>query len=225
MTVKRTAGKLFFILGALLIAASVWISLGNFREDREGQENADYVLSRLLEEMPARENEFLPATADEATGKEDVAQIYEDPNKLPAYIRHPDMEMPTIIVDGKEYVGTIEIPSLKIDLPVMSECDPNALYFSPGRYCGTAYKGPFVIGGHNYVSHFAYLRNIREGDLVYFTDVDGNRFMYEVVGTEIIDENNAKDLRAGEWDLSLFTCTWAGDTRLTVRCLEFSKNS
>lgn len=51
-----------------------------------------------------------------------------------------------------------------------------------------------------------------------FTDMDGNRFVYQVSGTEVIAPDGVEQMVAGEWDLTLFTCTYNGSSRHTVRC-------
>lgn len=75
-----------------------------------------------------------------------------------------------------------------------------------------------VIAGHNYSSHFGNLKNLSQGDTVIFTDVDGNRFHYRVIELETLVPDAVDDLTSGGWDLTLFTCTIGGRSRVTVRC-------
>ena len=51
-----------------------------------------------------------------------------------------------------------------------------------------------------------------------FTDVDGNIFAYDVAEIQVLKPTAIEDMMSEEWDLSLFTCTLDGQTRLTVRC-------
>ena len=51
-----------------------------------------------------------------------------------------------------------------------------------------------------------------------FTDVDGNVFAYNVAEIQILKPTAIEDMVSEDWDLSLFTCTLGGRTRLTVRC-------
>ena len=46
---------------------------------------------------------------------------------------------------------------------------------------------------------------------------DGNRFAYEMIELVILGPNDAEALEAGDWDLTLFTCTWGGAERITLR--------
>ena len=102
--------------------------------------------------------------------------------------------------------------------PVMSDWSYPRLKISPCRYAGTAYKNGFVIAGHNYRRHFGLLSRLAVGDQVTFTDVDGNAFCYQVTEVQVLNPTAIEEMVSDDWDLSLFTCTLGGQTRLTVRC-------
>ena len=70
----------------------------------------------------------------------------------------------------------------------------------------------------HFKKHFGQLKNISLGDTVTFTDVDGNVFTYRVSDVENLSGTAVEEMEAGEWDLTLFTCTNGGRTRVTVRC-------
>lgn len=53
---------------------------------------------------------------------------------------------------------------------------------------------------------------------MYFTDVDGNVFLYEVVLQEVMGATAIEEMTVSDYDLSLFTCTMDGQSRFTVRC-------
>lgn len=142
----------------------------------------------------------------------------QDSSILPDYIINPDMEMPKKVIDGTEYIGRIEITSKSLSLPVISEWSVNNFKYAPCRYEGTPYKNDFIIAAHNYRGHFAELKNLIPGDSVIFTDMDNNRFIYKVMYTEVLDKTAVDEMSEGEWDLTLFTCTYGGATRVTVRC-------
>lgn len=165
------------------------------------------------------------ADREATAAKQEILQIMTDYQKqfgetdfIPDYKVSETMEMPEALIDGKTYIGTISIPSLKIELPVQTDCTASGLKTSPGRYVGSIYDDDCIIAGHNYKSHFGRLKNAREGDEVVFTDIDGNEFKYQVVKLETIDGYNIDGMKAGEWDLTLFTCTIGGKSRVTLRC-------
>ena len=102
----------------------------------------------------------------------------------PAFVRYPDMEMPTKEIDGETYIGVVEIPSLELSLPVMSDWSYPQLKKAPCRYVGSVYSHDVVICGHNYDRHFGRLKELVPGDEVRFTDMDGNVFRYSVCAVE-----------------------------------------
>ena len=66
-------------------------------------------------------------------------------------------------------------------------------------------------------------RTLVAGDKISFTDMHNNVFNYEVIWSEVIDRDAVNDLRAGDWDLTLFTCTPGGSNRVTVRCVRINQ--
>ena len=141
-----------------------------------------------------------------------------------------DLTMPTVLIDGYEYIGRITIPSISIDLPVMAEWDDTRLWINPCRYTGNYKTNDMVICAHNLDSHFGGLLSIGISEKVIFTAVDGKVYNYiisnrETVQPTSIDEmilnmNNAKEKGGIEdWDLTLFTCHLGGQTRCAVRCI------
>lgn len=143
---------------------------------------------------------------------------------LPAYQIDPRVEMPIKEIDGNYYVGTISIPSLDLELPVLNEWSYPNLKIGPCRYYGSAYLNNMIIAAHNYKRHFGQLVNLTVGDLVQFTDMDGNVFQYSVAAMEQLKPNQTRDMvdsnSYGGYDLTLFTCTIGGRQRLTVRCVQ-----
>ena len=121
-------------------------------------------------------------------------------------------------IDGYLCIGCLSIPSLGLELPVMSDWSYPQLKLSPCRYSGSTGTGDLVICAHNYARHFGKLKTLSEGAEVYFTDMDGMTRRYEVAAVEILPPTDLENMTAGEYDLTLFTCTYGGQSRVTVRC-------
>lgn len=121
-------------------------------------------------------------------------------------------------IDGYGYVGYLTIPALGLELPVMAEWDYARLRLAPCRYSGSTKTGDLVIAAHNYARHFGSLQTLLAGDEVRFTDMDGVVTVYEVAAVEILQPTAVEEMTAGEYDLTLFTCTYGGQSRVTVRC-------
>ncbi len=132
--------------------------------------------------------------------------------------KHEDAVMPVVVIDDYEYIGTLCVPDYGLCLPVMSEWSYPGLKLAPGRYAGSVWNDDLVICGHNYERHFGNLRYLKEGDIVTFTDVPGNEFIYEVALVQTLKPTAVDEMTAGEWDLTMFTCTVGGRARVAVRC-------
>lgn len=200
---KNKAGIALILVGLLLIAAALFLIGYNKLTDY----NAGNLSGAAAETM-------IPEIKENREKTENISE-----QVIPDYILNPDMEMPTVLIDGNAYVGIISIPDIDIVLPVMENWSYPNLKISPCRYIGTAYKKDFVICAHNYEAHFGNLKYLDVGSEIFFTDVDGNEFRYEVAEVETLQPTAIEEMTSGDWDLTLFTCTVGGATRVTVRCV------
>ena len=193
-------------IGCLLLAAALGITIYNILDNRRAGMAVKATAEQLEEIIPRN-------TPDDAEQTMPVAE--ED---IPDYVLNPEMDMPVVEIDGYDYIGTLELPTLGLTLPVMSDWDYPRLKIAPCRYAGSAYQGDLVIAAHNYTNHFGTLKNLKIGDRITFTDSDGNIFSYSVAEIETLDPYAVEDMRSGDWALTLFTCTVGGQSRVTVRC-------
>lgn len=127
-------------------------------------------------------------------------------------------QMTEVMIDGYSYIGYLTIPSLGLQLPVMSDWSYPQLKIAPCRYYGSTQTDDLVIAAHNYSRHFGNIKNLTPGDAVYFTDMDGVTIAYEVVEIDTLNPTAVEEMTSGGYDLTLFTCTYSGQSRVTVRC-------
>lgn len=123
-----------------------------------------------------------------------------------------------VTVEGEAFCGTVLIEKLDIKLPVFEEWDYERLKTAPCRYSGGADTNDLIIAAHNYKSHFGDLKKLQIGDEIVFSDVSGKRYYYAVKELTVLDGTAVSEMRSGEWDFTLFTCTKGGKQRVTVRC-------
>ena len=211
----RKAGFALIILGIILLLGSAGLLIHNQREDAMAGKVAGEQLSLLVEQIRVQKEESQPPTA---TPEEEDALIQEL-TPLPT-TEETEILMDEIQVDGKGYIGYISFPTLELDLPVMSQWTVEKLYTSPCHYFGSVQEGNLVIMAHNYSRHFGRITELRSGDPVYFINAFGEPFFYQVEFQEILPSNCIPQLTSGEFDLTLFTCTYGGANRITVRCNE-----
>ena len=114
---------------------------------------------------------------------------------------------------GNRYVGFLTIPDLALELPVMEDWDYEKLKTAPCRYTGTLLEHDLTIAAHNYLRHFGHLMDLKLGAEVLFTDAVGETTRFTVAELEILPPDAVDRLTAGEYDLTLFTCTYGGATR------------
>lgn len=122
------------------------------------------------------------------------------------------------MIDGYEYIGVLTIPALGLELPVMDRWDYTRLKLAPCLYYGSAETGDMVIAAHNYDGHFGRLSQLAIGDQVLFTDMDENTYAYQVGNMEVLPPDATEQMIESDWDLTLYTCTYGGKNRITVRC-------
>lgn len=186
------------IIGAVMILGALALVLYNARDEKNASSSVDEILPKVVGMI------------------EDNAQLREEQTEtgtLPG-----DTGMGTVKVDGNEYIGFLNIPSVNIELPVLSSWSYPLLKISPCRYNGSVKGGSLVIAGHNFTRHFGKLGNMAAGDDVYFTDVDGTVTKYVVSEVITLQKTQIDEMNSSDWDLTLFTCTYGGKLRIAVRC-------
>ena len=203
----KSIGTACVVLGTVLVVSALGVTgIRLWHEERAGT-HAQQAMDKLFAQMP---EQSVPATPDLPSASLETVE----PLLNPAY-----RIMPEVVIDGVSYIGYLSIPTLGLELPVIGSSTEENLEISPCRFYGTVYDQNFVIGGHRYRRHFRKLSTLGYGEGLSFTDMEGNVYTYEVAEYEVLEPNQAEYLCSGDWDLSLFTCTPGGLTRVVLRCL------
>lgn len=197
---RRLFGVCCIILGICCLAASVGLIVYNQWET----ENAQIASKNMLQDV---QESILDNTYDESTTEESE----EIPVDIP-------QEMLTTQVNGYDCIGVLSIPVLELELPVLTDWSYAKLKIAPCHYFGSYYEKNFVIAAHNYQSHFGRLSVLQPKDLILFTDISGTVYCYEVVLLETLPGSATEEMITSGFDLSLYTCTPGGASRVTVRC-------
>ena len=90
---------------------------------------------------------------------------------------------------------------------------------SPAIYVGAIDSYPLIIGGHNSNSQFNKLYKIKEGAEVIIINLQGDKVTFKVKEIEIINGKDIKGMTETDYPLTLFTCTFNNQSRLTIRCI------
>ena len=104
------------------------------------------------------------------------------------------MQMPTLEVDGEDYIGLLEISAHSVILPIGNDWQAAQLYRHPCRFDGTAYDGSLIIGGGS--RQMACLKQMQNGDKVTVTDMHGAIFTYTVTRIRRADRADGDTLRS-----------------------------
>lgn len=145
-----------------------------------------------------------------------------DDNKQLVNNEYTDMK--TVNIGGYDYIGSIVIPTLNLELPIMDQYDYERLKIAPCLYYGSIYTNDLIICAHSYKTHFGYIGNLEQGDNIIISDIDGNNYIYEVLEIEILSADDVSEMIDNEFDLTLYTCTSDGFSRITIRCNRVNKS-
>lgn len=197
MTKRQKRGWLLVMLGLSMVLAACMLHMTQERQDALAGENADILLQQLQlnrTSLPPRQ----------------------------AVSPEPETQAPAADMAEKDYlgysmIGTLRIPNLGMELPILSTWSYELLDVAPCRYSGSLPGEDMILMGHNYKSHFTPLHHISEGTKVEFEDVNGIVSQFVVDKTEILHESHIDRLQS-EYPLTLLTCTAGGQNRLAVRC-------
>ncbi len=188
---KSLRGKIMIVLGFLLIFIATGIFIFNDYQDINAGKNSDLLLEKYRQEQSLYDT----AVYDSTKGN-----------------------MPIQNFMGYNMVGVITVPSAKVELPVLDEWNYDMLKIAPCRYSGSVEDNNLILLGHNYKEHFYYLKNCVVGDAIMFEDVNGIKYNYKVQEIETLYKTELDKLTQTDYDLTIFTCTASGQSRLVVRC-------
>ena len=192
---KPSLGTVCIVLGVLLMLAAGGLYAYNRYEDAHAGAEAQTVVQDLEEKVVEKTE-----TAAESTPEEMTA------------------ELPSVFVDGYDYVGVLTIPALDLRLPVMQDWSYPKLKIAPCRQYGSSRTNDMVIAAHNYETHFGKIGTLAVGDEIRFTDMDGIVNEYVVNKVEVLDPHSVEEVEHSGYALVLYTCTYGGKTRIVVFC-------
>ena len=200
---KIKIGIVLITLGVALIGGALGLFAYNSALEERAGEAAEHVMPQLVEAINSRQAE---------NGEQFRVQPLPDSLEVEA------REMTSVEIEGHDYIGFLSIPALYIERPVMADWDEEKLQIAPCRYSGSSHTENLVIMAHNYWTHFGKLNQLKIGDEILFTDMDGITTTYEVSARDVLAATAVEEMTAGEYDLTLFTCTYGGKSRVTIRC-------
>ena len=190
-------------LGAVLILSALLLFVYNQWEDQKAGESAEKMLADVQTAI-TQQIESSPAQPE----KEESAEREET---------EPE-ETKISMINGYNYIGVLNLPTLNLELPVLSDCDEALLKVAPCRDFGDLATDDLVIAAHNYRRHFGRLSQLSYGDQVTFTDMDGNVHVYQVAEISMIAPTDVSLVADSAYELVLYTCDYTNQNRIMVGC-------
>lgn len=152
---------------------------------------------------------------------EDLPDVEMVSDKKPA----TTFQKPTY--QGYAMVGTLSIPSIKIEYPVLEKVTTTTLKIALAYLCGPGINevGNTVIQGHNYRNglFFSNLSKVKAGSSIFLTDIYGQKIEYEVYRNfqaEATDTSFYVRDTEGKREITLSTCTEDAAIRTIVLARE-----
>lgn len=129
-----------------------------------------------------------------------------------------DNTMSVLSVDSTDFVGIIEIPSYNSALPVSDKWGQTHKY--PCRLSGSIYDGTMKIGTATQKGQYDFYRELSVGDRVVYTDMEGNRYNFEISGMRYEKHADQQSLNSEEADLVIFVKNVYAFDYLVIFCSE-----
>ena len=193
---KHKLKGILLISGSLLLSAALALTCFNVADAHRAGAAAERAQCSLAEHIAV------------------VSQTSFEDDETPLL---PETEPATVTVENVNYMGVLELPGLGLSLPVAASWDYDSLQDTPCRYSGSPHDDNLVICAHNYYSHFGRIGELSPGDEAVFTDCRGNRIVYTLAEGETLEPGDVGRMTDSGYALTLFTCTWSGAERRTLR--------
>lgn len=229
---KKRFYKIQFIISILvviiLISYYVYSDVDKRKSEAESQEILNNIFSDFSEDDSLPEEEILVVALNENTEPieevtdtdaiNDNRQVLDKFNTIYKTSKGTQYRVDSIL----------NIPSLEIRYPVISECTTELLKISLNKFWGREPNeiGNYCIVGHNYDGKdifFGKLHKLQNGDIVELQDKTGRTLKYEVYNKFIVvpkDTDCTSQRTNGKREMTLITCSDGGKTRLIVKCRE-----
>lgn len=155
---------------------------------------------------PVKPNPEAPSASPPSTGQDSSENVPDEQQKQP--------EKP-----GMALLATMEIPKIKVKMPIFEGTQPAQLAVGIGHITGTALPGQTgncSVAGHRSGSAakpFEHLNRLETGDIVKFT-AGHNTYEYEVFDKFVVDPTDTWVLKQGKQDsiVTIITCEYVSIT-------------
>ena len=136
-------------------------------------------------------------------------------------------EIPYIEHEGYQVIGTIQIPKIDLEYPILIETTEDSLKKSITRFGDGKVNevGNLCLAGHDYINNsmFGGINKLENGDEILITDLYGNTVTYTVFDkytTNPDDTSVLESIDSTKREVTLITCSNGNKDRLIIRATE-----
>ena len=224
---KRMAYKIVFVMSILsIICLSSYYIYAEYDRNKN-EEISQEILAGIVDQTTIkRDDGILRVILDERNENNSTEQEAEE-NEEQENTQLQNTEY--VANNGVTYVteSILNIPSLGINYPVLSETSEYLLNISLNKFWGPSPNevGNYCIVGHNYTNKkmFGKLSEINFGDIVELSIPNGETVNYQVYNKFVVEPDDVSctsQLTNGQREVTLITCTNHGKQRLVVKARE-----
>lgn len=225
---KRLRYKIMFFVSVFMIFSLFSYYIYAEHDKKKSEEVSKYILAEYVS-IPQRQDDTVRNVLNDVLIVS-LDSNENDSNTTTQTTIQPQVQARTYMAsDGTQYTveSILNIPSLDINYPILSETSEELLKISLNKYWGPKPNeiGNYCIVGHNYRNGkmFGKLSEIEVGDTIYLTDSKKNKLTYKVYNKYVVSPDDVRctsQLTGGKREVTLITCTNYGTQRLVVKCTQ-----
>lgn len=164
---------------------------------------------------------FNERSKNDETVKAVIAEVESIPES------NQEESIPYIEYEGYQVIGTIKIPKIDIEYPILAEDTEETLEKSIARVGNGIVNeiGNLTLAGHNYIdgSMFGKIDKLEKGDEIKILDLHKKEITYSIFDIYVTDPNDVSILDArekGRREVTLISCTNGNKNRLIIKARE-----
>ena len=222
---KKKIYKFDFFLSVFLVCILISLCIYAEYDRNKSEQVSQEILANLTFEEQEEKLDAIVIVLNSAFSEEQMVDLEEQTEEAPEI---PSVQVATAS-DGTMYytIGTINIPKINVNYPILSETTTELLKISPCKFWGADpnQEGNFCIVGHNYrnTKFFSKVPTLENGDIIEITDLSGKTIQYAIFDNYIVEPDDTSctsQLTNGRTEITIITCTDSGKQRVVVKARE-----
>lgn len=218
---RKVLGVVCIVIGALIILSAIIVPVINQKRNQQAAQSIKANKQESKTPAPtAVSTETTPAAAETTSFAVTPTPQGEEGKEAKR----------ASLMQIKNCIGVVTIDKINLELAVVEGTDDESLKSAVGHLSESAaigQKGNCVISAHHggfYGEFFQNIEQLKTGDIVEMTDLNGNSYFYSVYDSQIVSRSDwsVVDALAQESTLTLITCVdRSQEQRIVVSAILF----